>query len=178
MPNPQKFSFLYGNTDMLETFGIRIEKTRDALMPKLRERKIIVPDRDGAHDYGAKYYDERIVGFDCVSVSSLTRQQMRELACALSVKNTIRHWREPEKYYVGRIYDASVIELIGQEGSRYPLDFVCDPFANGEQVTKTFNNSKNWTYAGTARTPTRITITNNNAFAVTGITISMREEIQ
>jgi phage-related protein len=174
---PSQFSFTFGGVDMLAEFGIRIETSRDVLTPQLRARKVEVPGRDGAFDYGAKFYDERIVGFDCVSISNLTRAQMYDLAYVLSSKAKIVTYKDPTKYYIGRLYDSAVIEYIGRVGSKYPLDFICDPFAYGDQVTEVFDNAKPVTYAGTARTPTLITITNTNDYPINGLTITMQEAI-
>lgn len=176
MPNPQEFSFTFNDHDMLNEFGIYVERISDPIKPELRSRKVTIPFADGAVDQGARFYDERIIDMDCLSISNLTRDQMRELAYVLSVKGRIVHYREPDKYYIGRIYDPSVIKMIGRESARYPLTFICDPFAYGPQVTENFTNSASLEYAGTVRTPTYITITNPNNYALLGLQITMREE--
>jgi len=170
------YSFTFGGVDIRDEYGLIVERFEDVLAPSLRERKIVVPERDGAYDYGAKYYDERRLIVHCASVG-MTRTECRELALALSEKDELIRWDETDKYYYGRIYDPTSIQRIAGAAKRFELVFICDPFVYGDQVTETFTNYDNLTYAGSARTPPRITITNNNAYSVNGITITMREAI-
>lgn len=173
----QADSFEFGRTDMLEAYGIRVI-SYDCLAPALRPRKVIVPGRDGAYDFKAKNYDERTVQLDCDTVIGLTRDQVRELAYVLSKKNTLRIWDEPDKYYIGRVYDAASIVPIGSIGQEFTLNFICDPFAYGKVTTLNIEggNPAQLSYAGTARTPTRIAITNNGAADAVDILIRLREK--
>lgn len=173
MITPQRFSFSFGDCDMLAEYGIYVRNV-DILQPQLRERKQIIPERSGAYDFGAKYYDERIIKFECVSVSSLTRGQLRELAYVLSRKNSISSWKEPDKYYIGRLYDPADINYAGNTGVKFTLTFVCEPFAYGNTVDDTFTDGVYAPeYAGTAETPTRIQIENNGSATVTGVTLTI-----
>ena len=54
-----KHSFTFCGVDMRERFGLIVESFQDSLQPKLRARKLDIPMRDGAYDYGAKWYEER-----------------------------------------------------------------------------------------------------------------------
>lgn len=173
-----RHSFSFAGIDMRERFGLLVENFGDVLMPQLRERKQVIPYRDGAYDYGAKYYDERAITIDCATAQLLTRAQVRELSLILAQKGELRRWEEPDKYYIGRIYDATSIERLAGAAKRFSLVFACEPFAYGRQVTKSFVNDAALSYAGSARTPTRITITNANAYAINGISIIMREAIE
>lgn len=173
-----KHSWSFNGVDMLETFGLILEEPfDDKLQPKLRERKLVVPRRSGAYDYGAKYYDERDVIVKCASVKLLTRSDVRRLAMALSVKGELRDWHEPDKYYVGRLYESPDIERLAGVGKRFQLEFVCEPFAYGKQVTTTFINQAPMVYEGTATTPVHIVIRNTSDTAIKGITLLMRETI-
>ena len=96
-------SFTFGGVDMYEAYGIRVVHY-DLLLPKLRPRKVTIPQRSGEYDFGARYHDERVLLLECDSRNSLTRAQLRELAYALSKKNRIVLWDEPEKYYIGQLY--------------------------------------------------------------------------
>ena len=90
-----KSSFMFGATDMFQQFGIQIAEDglpKDVLKPQLRERKVVVPLRNGAYDYGAKYYDERVIPVTCVTVRAGTRQDAREMAyilCHLEVDSEL-----------------------------------------------------------------------------------------
>ena len=170
-----KHSFSFCGVDMREKYGLIVEKAEDVLAPDLRERKVEIPSRDGAWDYGAENYDERRLVITCGAL--LTREQCRELSYELSRKAEIRLWDEPGKYYVGRIYDSTSIERVVGKARKFQLVFVCEPFAYGEQKTENFVGEKKLEYAGTARAPTRITITNQTGAAVQGLTITMKERV-
>lgn len=168
----QADSFQFGGVDMLEAYGIRC-LGHDFLLPKLRERKVVVPQRDGAYDLGARYYDERMLALACDSMRGLTRQELRELAYVLSRKSRLVLWDEPEKNYLGRIYDAAELEYVGRVGHSFQLTFVCDPFAYGRTVAEAMPTRMD--YRGTAATPVRIQITNTGTAAIAGIRIRIRE---
>ena len=163
-----KSSFLFGTTDMYQTFGIQISDDgmpNDVLKPQLRERKVTVPLRNGAYDYGARYYDERVLSLNCVTVKAGTRDDARQMAYVLSKKAQLRLWNEPDKYYLGRIYQAPDLDCLRKVGNRFTLSFILDPFAYGEAYTKNFPNNRKLTpnYHGTANTPTYIIITNTGS---------------
>lgn len=173
-----KNSFTFNGIDMRAEFGLILEEPfDDRLQPNLRERKLVVPHRSGAYDYGAKWYDEREIGVKCASTKLLTRGDVRRLALVLSEKGELRSWYEPEIYYVGRIYEGAGIERIVGTAKRFQLVFVCDPFAYGQQVTERFKTQKTLSYAGSAQTPTHIIIKNNTQSTIKGLTITMRETV-
>ena len=159
-----KSSFLFGNTDMYQRFGIQIADdgfAKDLLKPQLRERKVVVPLRHGAYDYGARYYDERPIPITCVTVSSRTRDDAREMAYILSKKSEIRFWNEPDKYYIGRAYVPPDLEILRNVGNRFTINFIMNPFAYGQTITRSFTNLQYVpNYIGTSETPTYIVIEN------------------
>lgn len=152
---------------MYTAYGFRIRKKHRLLKPPLRERKLIIPEKSGAYDFGAKYYDEISYLVECDTIKQLSEEDKREIAYLLSFKNRITFWDEPDKYYIGRIYDAAEVEKVGGIGTYFPLTFICDPFAYGQTVNVQFptNGVLYPKYAGTAETPTRIEITNNSTSA-------------
>lgn len=171
-----KSSFLFGTTDMYERFGIMIADDGmpgDVLKPALRERKVTVPLRNGSYDYGAHYYDERPYSLNCVTVRAGTRDDAREMAYILSKKSQLRLWNEPDKYYVGRVYQAPSLECLRIKGNRFTLNFVLEPFAYRNMVTENFTGV-NYTpnYAGTAPTPTYIVIENTGETNAVNISIT------
>ena len=173
-----KNSWTFNGIDMRAEFGLILEEPfDDRMQPTLRERKLVVPHRNGAYDYGARWYDERPVGVKCASAQLLTRDDVRRLARVLSEKGELRSWYEPDKYYIGRIYEGAVIERIVGRAKRFELPFVCEPFAYGEQVTEQFTNQAALAYAGSAETPTHIIITNRGTEPIKGLTLTMRESV-
>lgn len=178
-------SFEFAGTDMFTAYGLRIRKKHDVLKPPLRERKIVIPSRSGAYDFGARYYDERTLLVECDTIRQLTADDKRELAFLLSQKGTIRFWDEDDKQYIGRIYDAAEVERVGGIGTYFPLTFICDPFAyktestfdargggNADHITITVD------YQGTAPTPGKIVFRNDNANAtISGIQIAIKQEV-
>ena len=173
-------SFLFGSYDMYQRFGIQIAENglpSDVLMPALRSRKVTIPLRSGAYDFGAKYYDERPVQITCVTVKKGTRDDAREMAYILSKKSQIYFWNEPEKYYIGRIYQAPNLEILRNVGNRFALNFVLEPFAYGGTKTEQFTDlhySPN--YQGTVSTPTYIVIRNTGTSAATNIQIMQTDK--
>lgn len=169
-------SFLFGNIDMFQRFGLQITDDGmpgDVLKPQLRERKVTVPLRNGAYDYGAHYYDERPLTINCVTVRAGTRDDAREMAYILSKKSQLRLWNEPDKYYVGRIYQAPDLECLRKVGNRFTLNFILEPFAYGEAITETFVNRRFVpSYKGTAETPTYIVIRNTGSGNIVNIQIT------
>lgn len=169
-------SFLFGTTDMFKTYGIKLTENsipKDVLLPGLRARKRTIPQRHGTYDYGAQYYEERAIEIECVTNRTITREESREIAYTLSKKAEIRFWTEPEKYYVGRVYEAPSLDQLRNVGNRFRLVFVCEPFAYGRTVTAPFEDLQyRADYQGTAPTPTYIQIINNGETAVTNIRIS------
>lgn len=169
-------SFRFGEHDLYSEFGLRlVEVVGDALTPRLRPRKVIVPSRSGSYDYGARYYDERTVTLNCESTKRLTREGWRELSYILARKNRLYIFHEPEKYYIGQIYDPAQIETSRFELVRFELAFICEPFAHGETIQEDFGMrldlSGDRAYRGTAATPTRIEILNAGSATATGIQV-------
>ena len=171
----EKGSFLFGTTDMYERFGIKLAEMsipHDVLIPGLRARKQTIPQQHGAYDFGAQYYDERTIEIDCVTKRVITRDDTREIAYILSKKSQIRFWTEPDKYYIGRVYQAPTLEQLRNVGNQFSLTFVCEPFAYGLTKTVQFENQMFIPeYPGTAGTPTYIVITNTGTGTAKNIQI-------
>ena len=169
-------SFLFGNVDMFQTFGIKLAENsfpQDVLIPNLRSRKVTIPLRHGSYDYGAQYYDERGIGITCVTKRVISREEVREIAYILSKKSEIRFWNEPEKYYIGRVYQPPTLEQVRNVGNRFELEFVCEPFAYRNTFTEFFVDQRYIpNYQGTASTPTYIVIENIGSGNISNIRIT------
>ena len=173
-------SFKFGDIDMFETYGIQIldsSLAEDLLLPAVRPRKVTMPFRHGTYDYGAKYYNERPLTLNCVTLQHHSENQARsfarEIASALAKKDEIRLWNEPDRYYIGRIENEVTRAQHRDVGIVFTLEFTCDPFAYGETIVETFTNLQyNTHYAGTVPSPTKIVITNNSDITIKTIKIT------
>lgn len=170
-------SFLFGTVDMYQRFGLKLaEKSipQDVLLPELRAKKQTIPQRHGAYDFGARYYEERTIEIECVTNRVISREDSREIAYILSKKSEIRFWTEPEKHYVGRVYQAPTLDQLRNVGHRFSLAFICEPFAYGVTKTEQFTGRRYTpAYSGTIGTPTYIVIRNAAASGnVTNIKIT------
>lgn len=157
-----KSSFLFDGIDMYTRTGIMlVREPEDVLLPRKRPRTVTNPNRDGVYDFGAEYYENRGLKLTCTTVKTKNRIDVREISYILRNKSEIRIWNEPEKYYIGQIYDETALNQIRNVSAEFVLVFDCEPFAYGPMRTKSFSGSMlNPAYAGTARTPTVITVTN------------------
>lgn len=173
-------SFKFGSTDMYDTFGIMLLDTgmpEDLFIPAIRERKVTVPMRHGQYDFGAKYYNERRLTLNCITAEPIDKTQLRsfirEVTFVLSKKSEIRLWNEPDKYYVGRLYDEVGLQQLRDLANAFSLVFTCEPFAYGRTFTKVFDSNLEYIpeYDGTASAPTYIVITNTGNIPVTNIQI-------
>lgn len=84
------FSFEFDGTDMFAAYGFRIRKKHAVLKPSLRERKVVIPGRSGAYDFGANTYDELTLLVECDSIRQLSKSDLRELSLLMSRKGKIR----------------------------------------------------------------------------------------
>lgn len=176
---PFRFNF---NGRTSEEFNILCSSS-DFLLPEKRMRKQFVPFRDGNYDYGAEFYNDRTLRIRCVWISNtfnqMTRSDIREVAYWLSKKGRIELANEPDKWYMGELYDPT--ELIahytnavdrGTTDGEFELNFVCEPFAYKDIGDKTIQTGINpINYEGTAQTSCTIILKNNNNFAVNNVQI-------
>lgn len=177
-------SFKFGNTDMYDTFGIMLLDSGmpgDLFIPSIRERKVTIPARHGEYDFGAKYYNERRLELDCITANPVDKSQLRsyirEVTYVLSKKSEIRLWNEPDKYYVGRLYDEVSLTQLRDTANTFTLVFTCEPFAYGRTYTERFDNNLQYIpdYHGTFTTPTYIVITNTGTRNVSKIQIKQTD---
>lgn len=166
-------SFQFGSYNSLTDWGIRVVKY-DTLMPPKRPRKRGIPLRHGQYDYGARNYEERTVRIVCTLERKISRAELREIAYHLSRKAQLRLWDEPDKYYIGEIYDAAEIEDYFDEAMReFTLTLLCEPFAYTDAKTVVIADGENAAgYNGTVARGCVIEIRNPNDFDVSNITIT------
>ncbi len=166
-------SFSFGTYNSLTDWGIRVVKY-DTLTPSKRPRKMQIPERSGMYDFGARCWDERTVRIECVLERKISRAQLREIAGALSRKGRLRLWDEPDKYYIGELYDpAEIMDYYDESMREFTLSFICEPFALGRTVTLPIRSGENpIAYQGTVDTPCVIVLRNPSKANVQTVTIT------
>ncbi len=169
-----KYNWTFNGVDMMAAYGVRAVQY-DQFLPSLRERRVVVPGRSGSYDYGAFAYDDRTLRIQCATLGDIgmPRSQMREIQYALSQKGRLTFWDEPDKYYIGRVYDAAELENLGDLIYKFDLSFLCEPFAYGRTVTQGLSSGENpLRYQGTARTPSLIVLRNTGTEAIQNLQLT------
>jgi len=123
------------NGETASSKNIIVTSIQRPMLPALRPRKLVIPGKDGAWDFGNNTYDERIINVVCLmSRPFRIQEQIRSIAYWLSQKGTIIFSDETDKYYVGRLYTELLQEIDGSMGS-FVLPFECEPYAYADQET-------------------------------------------
>ena len=166
-------SFSFGTYNSVDDWGIMVIG-HDTFLPPKRSRKISIPGRSGAYDYGAKNWDERTVRLECVLMRQMKKEEFREIVYLLSKKGRLRLWNETEKYYMAELYDSpNVDDFYLEEMREFELAFVCESFAYGENVTTAITDGRNRiAYKGTAETPAVIVLRNASDDEIANVTIT------
>lgn len=166
-------SFTFGRYNSLKDWGIRVIKY-DTLTPAKRPRKVSIPRRSGMYDFGADCWEERTVRIECVLERKTSRSELRAIAGALSRKSRLWLWDEPDKYYIGEIYDpAEITDYFDEAMREFALSFVCEPFAYGRTVTMPVASGENAVpYQCTADAPCLLVLRNTSSSAISNLTIT------
>ena len=167
-----EMSFNFGKYNSVNDLGIICE-VYDTLLPPKNERKIEIPGLSGRYDFGSETFGERTIECECKLINSISKSELREIAYILSKKNKLTFWDEPDKYYIAEIFDQTDITNIADRlWLEFTLTFICEPFAYKDTTDiKLVNGLNVIDYKGTAKTPTIISLKNNNDFDVTDVTI-------
>lgn len=166
-------SFSFGTYNSVDDWGIMVI-AHDTFLPPKRGRKLSIPGRSGAYDYGAKNWEERTLRIECTLMRQITKAEFREIVYILSKKNRLRLWNEPDKYYMAELYDsADVMDYYLESMRDFELTFVCEPFAYGSILTVPMASGRNRvSYGGTAETPAVIVLKNASETEATNVTIT------
>jgi len=166
-------SFRFGRYNSVDDWGIMVTAT-DVLLPPKRKRKITIPGRSGAYDFGARNWEERTIRISCMLTRQMSKAQFREVIYALSKKERLRLWNEPDKYYVAELYESPEVKDFYMEAAReFELAFTAEPFAYGPTITEPVASGRNvLDYHGTAETPCVIALKNVSGSDVANITIT------
>jgi len=166
-------SFQFGGFNSVDDWGIKTVQ-HDVLLPPKRSRKIHIPHRSGMYDYGSVCFDERVLSVECHLIRQISKAEFRRIIFELSRKRQIRLYNEPEKYYIGELFESPEVDVWMEEKRReFTLNFVCEPFAYKDMTSLAIKSGSNSVkYNGTAAAPALIIIRNNGNAAVTNITFT------
>ena len=81
-------SFSFNQYNSVEDWGMMVVAT-DVLLPPKRRRKITIPGRSGAYDFGAKNWEERTIRLTCTLMRQMSKGEFREIVYALSKKGRL-----------------------------------------------------------------------------------------
>ena len=167
-----EMSFQFGKYNSLDDLGIVCE-IYDTLLPPKRERKVEIPGKSGMYDFGSETFGERTIECECKLINSISKAELREIAYKLSGKNKLYFWDEPDKYYIAELFDPTEIVNMGDRlWLEFTLTFICEPFANTEIKDSPLIVGENKiNYLGTEKTPTIISLRNDNSFDVSTVKI-------
>jgi predicted phage tail component-like protein len=170
-------TFLYNGKNLYELAFLRVF-SYNVFAAELRARKVQVPGRSGAYDFGAEFHEERPLRMECFIERKIQEYQFDELKYALSRKGRIIMWDQPDRYYIGQAYNAAEVLRHWQYlATSFTLEFTCEPYAYSLAPTiLTSALPVIFTeYEGTRKAPTRITIRNTGNASLSGVTITSRE---
>lgn len=167
-------SFNFGTVNSMDAWGIQVIAT-DTFLPPKRARKISIPGRSGAYDYGSNTWDERVLRIECRLLRQMSKAEFREVVYYLSKKQRLTLWNEPDKYYMAELYDpAEVIDYFGEEVRDFELEFICEPFAYGQTYTAPIRKGRNViSYRGTADAPCVVILQNASEAAAANIKLTV-----
>ena len=164
-------------------FFITMRSVDRTTLPPLRRREIAVPGRHGRYDFGENKYDNRTISIEVfIEASNLAqlRQRVRNVAGWLKNKGRLAFDDEPDKFYVGRLYNQVPLDQVARNG-RALLVFDVEPFAYGElisdQVTRTDETPLNLFVSGTEESPAEYTIINDGESPVENIRVKIVQPI-
>jgi len=186
LPKPFTFDFDGRNSADMGIYA----RSYDFLMPPKREKRRQISFRHGSHDYGEAFYSDRTLNLHCFwlndKVKNFSRADIREISFWLSRKGRIVLDCEPDKHYVGELfdppeilahYDMAMEDMRTTDGG-FTLSFMCDPFAYGPQTIMPIERGSNPVeYSGTADTPTLVIIRNPNSFPISSIVLTATQRI-
>lgn len=167
-------SFTFGSYNSVDDWGIYVV-TYDVILPPKRIRKITIPRKSGQYKFRGDVWDERLVRISCTLQKKISRAQLREIAYYLSHESQLILWEEPDKYYIGELYDAhEIIDYYDEAMRDFEITFTCHPFAySSPQNISIATGNNNINYLGTADAPCVIVLRNNNDYEINNIMIKL-----
>lgn len=163
-------------------FGAYMKSVDRMLLPALRKRELVIPDKSGTYEFEGDTYENKVitVRFTLLETSlNALRLKARQMAAWLSTsaKKQLIFDDEPDKYYMAKVYGSISPEEIVDTGS-ISVEFECEPFAYAINETTTAqsissNNTDIYVQSdGTIDTPTIIEMKNNGSNTITELTLT------
>lgn len=166
-------SFNFGNYNSFDNYGI-LCLNYDFIIPPKRKQLLSIPNRSGSYNNDSeRFFDDRTLDVKCVMTRELKHSELRYLAYQLQKKQNFIFWDEPDKYYVGEVYDSAAVTT-GDYKIRqsFSLKVVCEPFAYKDKSEIRLRAGENFLeYAGTAKTPTLLILKNTSSETISNIQI-------
>ncbi len=128
--------FIFNGRSSID-FNIYYKSVDRSILPPLKRKEVSIPERDGVYDFGSRYYANRKLEVECfVKADSLIelRRNLRAISEWLSVEGKLTFPDEPDRYYIGRIYESVSMGLISTHGTT-TIVFECEPYAYSEDVS-------------------------------------------
>jgi len=162
----------FNGHNLFKEFGVLVNQ-RTTFLPPLRRRQFEVDGRDGLVEFSNNVFDMRTLLVECFMYDpKRIIEKQRQLAGLLSQRGRISFSDEPELHYIGRVYGGADLVRLDHRARTFELSFECEPFLIGAVRGVTGIGGAQLAYAGTARTPMRISITNTGSAPINGITIT------
>lgn len=167
-------SFHFAGKNSVDDFGIYVRQYTPVVPPK-RIRKLGIPLRNGAYNFGVKAYDEIVITLELFCDKDYERSEFREVSAWLANVGKLYFWDESDKFYKGEFesfpeYD----EFTMLRMQPFKVLFVAYPFALGETKTVAIANGTNKVpYSGTAERPAYLKLTNTSGHEINGVQISL-----
>lgn len=171
---PNSFNINSPLMNSYDKWGIKIID-HDVFSPSKRNTSRQIPFRHGSHNmWRERYYNDRTLRLECQLTKQLSKASFREVVYVLSQRNALFLWNEPDKYYIGELYDSVDVDVFPREfGRNFTLPFVCEPFAYKSQVSSPLiNGETKIEYAGTAETPTTLILKNTTNQTINSIVVT------
>lgn len=167
-------SFQYVGKNSVDDFGIYVRQYTP-VVPQKRLRKVNIPYRHGAYNYGVKAYDEIAVTLDCFCEKDYERDDFREVSLWLSKAGNLTFWDEDDKFYKGEFESfPSYSEFTLLRMEPFQITFVAHPFIFGQRkVSDIFTGTNNPVYKGTAEQPAFLRLVNTSNQIINGVQISL-----
>ncbi len=167
----------YRGKHSFRDYGMRISKLSRPVMPQVREVLEEIAGRDGSYDFSAANpalrptYKDQDIPMECNLVEEtgdfqLFRQKLRIISDWLAPHKGAGYLEfddDPGMYYYGKFNNLVSLDQFAADGE-FPLNFRCDPFVYGDEVTVSKemtagDNSMVISHAGLKESPCIISIT-------------------
>ena len=157
--------------------GMIMQSIDRSLLPMVKRQQVDIPSLDGKYDLQANaLYDDRLitVKFSAVVNDMMQMQTKKRLIAKwLSGRSRLIFDDEPGLWNDAKVFDAVAFEQTFKTLSVEAI-FEAYPFAYGKEIRIPVNApvAIKMSYAGNARTPTKITLKNTSNVNISGLSVT------